>query len=93
MFHKLSTKLTFLFLLMALIPIFLISIYLNSKVKSSLKQTIMTDYKYLAIEKANAIDHAIEERIYEIKQISLFPKIYELLKKANSNYSNVSSEP
>ncbi len=88
MFRKISIKFTIIFLLISLAPLALISFVSIKTARNTLKESIMENFKNLAVEKAEAITHILQEKMADAKYLASTHELIGALRQANSAYSD-----
>jgi diguanylate cyclase (GGDEF)-like protein/PAS domain S-box-containing protein len=86
---KIARRLLIIFLLIALLPLGLISVVGLSSSKHLLEETTGSNFKSIAFEKTRAIDYILEAKIKEAKTLASHPFVIEAVSKANTAYSGM----
>lgn len=85
---KIKAKLITTFILISLIPLILISVIFTSSAQKALKESIKSNFKNLAKEKASAIAFIIEARIDEAERLAATLMVRTAVQESNRAYSN-----
>lgn len=80
------TKMFIIFLLLATIPISIISLISIYSFHGILEESIGTNFSDLAREKANSIDSLINERIAEVETLAAMEVVRDAVRKSNLKY-------
>ncbi len=86
---NIGLRLLVIFLLIALLPLGLISAVGLSSSKQLLEETTGSSFKSIALEKARAIDYVLEAKIKETKTLASHPVVLAAVTNANTAYSGM----
>lgn len=89
---KIKTNLIIAFILISLIPLIFVSFISTHSAQKALKESIKSNFRNLAAEKAGAISLVIKARIDESKLLASTPTVKQAVREANRAYVNKDNE-